>query len=313
MSADFSLTPSTRLVFAGRGQAGALLGAGDDFSRRTGPLERSLRLAAAGEIDEAGLLRFCAGCALEWAPEEVALVAAALEALRPRLAGLDLPLPETVWLVRSDGREEGNSAYTRANAIVLPPDKLVYTPGEMASLLAHELFHVLSRFNPALRDALYALIGFLPCGELILPPPFDRRRLTNPDACRLQHAISVRRGAQTYRAMLVHLLREPLDLSRPFYRQMELGLLAIDPGDRRSGPRLDANGNLLWLELAAVSGFYEQVGRNTDYLHHPEEILAVNFTHLVNATPGLPSPRIPAGIRAILARFSEHHAGGQTF
>jgi hypothetical protein len=58
-------------------------------------------------------------------------------------------------------------------------------------MLAHEVFHLLSRSNPALRDRLYAAIGFEPCGEVRHPATLAERRITNPDAPINAHAIEV--------------------------------------------------------------------------------------------------------------------------
>jgi hypothetical protein len=44
--------------------------------------------------------------------------------------------------------------------------------------------------------------------------------------------------------------------------------------------------------LQQVSGFFEQVGRNTEYLIHPEEILADNFALLFSRDRNAPSPDI---------------------
>jgi hypothetical protein len=40
-----------------------------------------------------------------------------------------------------------------------------------------------------------------------------------------------------------------------------------------------------------LTGFFEQIGRNTQYIIHPEEILADNFSLLVREKTG-PSPDI---------------------
>ena len=51
-----------------------------------------------------------------------------------------------------------------------------------------------------------------------------------------------------------------------------------------------------------VSGFTEQVGRNTDYIIHPEEILADNFALLVLNEHDVASPEILQKMREALAR-----------
>ena len=49
-----------------------------------------------------------------------------------------------------------------------------------------------------------------------------------------------------------------------------------------------------------VSGFFEQVGGNTKYLIHPEEILADNFAWLILDEHNVPSPEILQKMRPIL-------------
>lgn len=54
--------------------------------------------------------------------------------------------------------------------------------------------------------------------------------------------------------------------------------------------------------MERVSGFMEQVGRNTDYIIHPEEILADNFALLVLNGHDVASPEILRKIRELLMR-----------
>jgi len=44
------------------------------------------------------------------------------------------------------------------------------------------------------------------------------------------------------------------------------------------------------VEAHETDGFYEQIGHNTKYIWHPEEILADNFVQLVMGSEELPSP-----------------------
>jgi hypothetical protein len=54
------------------------------------------------------------------------------------------------------------------------------------------------------------------------------------------------------------------------------------------------------VDIQQVSGFFEQVGKNTEYIIHPEEILADNFASLVLGQRNLPSPEVMEMIQAIL-------------
>ena len=62
------------------------------------------------------------------------------------------------------------------------------------------------------------------------------------------------------------------------------------------------DGAPLLAPMNQVGGFFEQVGRNTNYIIHAEEILASNFERLVLGEEGAPSPDVLERIRAELAR-----------
>jgi hypothetical protein len=51
-----------------------------------------------------------------------------------------------------------------------------------------------------------------------------------------------------------------------------------------------------------VAGFFEQVGRNTEYIIHAEEILASSFELLVLGERAAASPEVLERIRAELLR-----------
>ena len=74
------------------------------------------------------------------------------------------------------------AAYTRGSSIVLPTKVMKYESASLDRLLAHELFHLLSRHDGAVRSRLYAIIGFELCEPIELPPSLAPRRITNPDA-----------------------------------------------------------------------------------------------------------------------------------
>ena len=52
--------------------------------------------------------------------------------------------------------------------------------------------------------------------------------------------------------------------------------------------------------LQQASDFFEQVGKNTAYIIHPEEILADNFALLVLQERNVPSPEIIRKLEEIL-------------
>ena len=54
--------------------------------------------------------------------------------------------------------------------------------------------------------------------------------------------------------------------------------------------------------IQEVEGFFEKIGKNTNYVVHPEEIMAVNFSMAIAKQPDTPNPEILAAVLAVLSR-----------
>ena len=81
---------------------------------------------------------------------------------------------------------------------------------------------------------------------------------------------------------------------KAFFDTMEFRLLAVRlEGDPSRGvPEVDDVGEPIMTKPEGAAGFFEQVGRNTGYLIHPEEILADTFELLIAADRRPPNPEI---------------------
>lgn len=292
-----------RFVFASETQARAVLGARDDYVRATGAFERSASLRTAETVDEERFIAAMRDTALAWSEEEER----AFASLLPRLERFVLPMrwksPWPVLLLKASDRLMDGFPHTRGNAIVLQERMLkpaLSDPQSLAYLMAHELFHVLSRGDAALQEELYAAIGFRSCAAVDMPATLAGLRLTNPDAPESRHAITVRwRGENVEALPFVHFRSENVNPRSSFSGQVRTSWL---PVERRNG-RCSARDERLALD--ALEGFYEQVGRNTEYLIHPEEILADNFALLFLAAgsenpPKIRSPEVLERVRRIL-------------
>jgi hypothetical protein len=60
-------------------------------------------------------------------------------------------------------------------------------------------------------------------------------------------------------------------------------------------------GDPVLLAISEISGFSEQVGRNTGYIIHPEEILADNFSLMVTGR-SVESPEVLRKLREVFLR-----------
>jgi hypothetical protein len=86
-----------------------------------------------------------------------------------------------------------------------------------------------------------------------------------------------------------------------FFFYMASQLLLVDrEGDSPIAKPVYAGSQPRLVDFDQVSGFYEQVGRNTQYIIHPEEILADNFAMLVMDDESAPSPEILQKLRDVL-------------
>lgn len=157
----------------------------------------------------------------------------------------------------------------------------------------------MSRQNPKLRERAYAAIGFKKCAEAVLPPDLAPRRITNPDAPRNDSFIKVKHEAKEVAALPI-LFAEPSTYNPKrggeFFEYLQMRLLIAEQVEDLAR----ANGSRKVVPLDQVSGFFEQIGRNTSYIIHPEETLAENFAHLVEAKADVRSPEILAKLKAAL-------------
>lgn len=310
------LGPASVLEWATVDEGAALLGNDDEFTRRMSAIDRQARLRSGVPVGDPQYRAFAARAVLAWTEAEQRLVTEALEGLSARLEACHIVLPPRVLLVKTSGDEEGGAAYTRGSAVVLPRRVLSSPPRSLRRLLCHELFHVLSRHRPDLRERLYAAIGFMPCGDVVLPGPLEARRLTNPDAPAFDHAIRVRCDGVERWMVPVLFFREDAAAAaaagRPFLAAMEFRLLAVDIAGMppRGRAVLDDAGSPILRRPDDVEGFFEQTGRNTSYLIHPEEIVADNVAMLLTGMDA--GGREAAPSPAILARVAAVLAGGET-
>ena len=295
--------PSIRIRFASLEEGREILRTRDGFIRRLSPFDRAARLKTDREVSESEFLNFAAGKVVEWDSADRERVGQAFDRIRPALGEYPLNWPESIRFVHTTGEEEGGAAYTRGKAVILPRTRLHRSPEKLAQLVAHELFHVLSRHDRDIRDRLYRVIGFERCPEVELPKPLARRRITNPDAPVNAHRIRVQvEGRQFWAVPVLYSSSERYDPLQggSFFKYLQFRLLLTAAEDAVAAASAPAGSTPRLVEVKEVSGFFEQIGRNSSYIIHPEEILAVNFALIVTGETEFPSPEVAEGIRSVL-------------
>jgi hypothetical protein len=296
--------PAQAFQFASVAQARAILGARDAYVRATAPLERSAKMHTTEAVDEERYARYMAGAALAWSDEDRRLLQPFLSQIAPLLPSLRWRRDRPILLVKAAPDFEDGLPHTRANAIVLPQGSERVAAGMLIAIMAHELFHVLSRDDAKLKERLYAEIGFKPCASLALPPVVAVLRVTNPDAPEHRHTIAVRWRGQPVEAMpFPSFPSASIDPREGFKSQVRVLWLLVDREGAACKARAPEAGP--GPEPENLEGLFEQVGRNTRYLWHPEEILADNFALLLigmlrGAPLAVPSPEVQERLRKVL-------------
>lgn len=173
--AQIKLGRNTTVAFATIDEGKQILTAQDAFVSRMSPFDRAARMKTDSKVSKKDYLEFVSKNVLAWDAAEKQKITAALQGVQAELEALSLRLPKKVFIVKTTGNEEGGAAYTRANVIVFPKADLTASIAKIQKLICHELFHIMSRANPNLREKLYAAIGFVKCNEVAFPSQLKLR------------------------------------------------------------------------------------------------------------------------------------------
>jgi hypothetical protein len=170
---------------------------------------------------------------------------------------------------------------------------------EVASVMAHELWHVASRGAPDLATRLYAEIGFEPMPPLIYPEVWAPIRLTNPDAPEHRHAMRVSIGGREARVTPVLVAtRTELKPGETFFSVLDVRLLEVQTDGSVSRAVL-RDGQPVWHPLNGEHDYLKRRGGNTGYVIHPEETMADNIALLATGRPAR-NAELLARIKAVL-------------
>jgi hypothetical protein len=292
-----------QFAFASVDEGRRILTTRDDFATRMSGFDRAARVKTDREISESTFLEFVGTNVMAWDNAEKERISAALNELRPVLSQYVHKLPGSVLLIKTTGREEGNAQYTRGNAIVLDQKTVAQTEAKtLKATLAHEFFHVLSRLDPPLRERCYAAIGFHKCAETALPSSLGLPRVTNPDAPINNHYIVVKVSGVSMGAIpMIYSRSTAYDVQKggEFLNYIDFKFLVAPISSGAAAPDFSGK-NARLAAMDELTRFFEQIGNNTQYIIHPEEIMADNFALLMTGGT-VHSPEIQKKLQEALA------------
>ena len=202
----------------------------------------------------------------------------AIEYIEDRLVAmgaLSLPIPkDDIVFIKTTMEEESDAAaaYTHKTEIYVREEITQRGTDYMNFLVAHELFHCLTRNSPDFRRKMYQLIGFHILGEEIdFSPGVREKILANPDVEHMDNYAAFTIDGEKRDCALLTLYNATWEEAyaeageeADFFDFSNTVLVPLDATDT-------------WYPYEEATDFWDIVGENTDYVDAPEECMADNF------------------------------------
>lgn len=255
----------------------------DDYLKRLSSFELMLKTGSKQTVSHEGYAKYLKGCVLDWTSEDKELLTPVLKNVSDVLTEKNIYVPEEITLIKTDGSDEWNSAYTRGSSIFLPPKKLAYNKDKLTRLLIHEVFHVIFRLREDIKKPLYNLIGFHLVNGVDLPECLIERKLTNPDGPPINSRFEFVHNGEFISAAPVILLRRGCSTvcsTQDILSSISIKMMAIEEKDGRWEPKLKDN-QLLLIKPESIPELIERVGSDFAASPDPNEILAEAFVKMV--------------------------------
>ena len=193
-------------------------------------------------------------------------------------------LRDTVYIVKTTGKEEFNAYYTNQEAIVIPKKELKFLTfekrkKEVEATLIHEYLHIYTRYNIKKREELYSLIGFNKISPFSIPPEIEKIRITNPDNYELDYVIKLpnEKNVMTNYAMLLTSKYPKYDGTKGFIGVFSTLFGYLEEQIYSVNEKGEVSNNKV--EMPKV--VYEKTGKISSYNYGPDEIIAEAFKAMV--------------------------------
>jgi hypothetical protein len=270
----------------------------DAYTKALTPFDLQIRLGIANGATEKDYLARSASQARNWPEDEQQQLKKSFAEIEAFLKAnnIKLNLPATIQLIKTAGKEEFEAeGYTRGNRIVLYTNERQQIT---THLVAHELFHVYSRFNERKRDEIYKIFGFKKCNRINTSIAMKNKVITNPDCPFIEHYITLNVDGKPADMVLQLYSKKDYNENFTLGDYMNLGLLQVEGNAEQKKPVIK-NGSGVVYELEQVPDLFKHIGSNTSYILHPEEISAEHFAMWV-INQQVPQPEFFEKLKAVL-------------
>ena len=195
--------------------------------------------------------------------------------------------PPKIVLIKTKANHFGRSAYyTRNDMIIIPFNEMEEaTEQEILGVMLHEVSHIFTRYHPKAAAELYQHIGFRALDKpLVIPDSISKYVLHNPDGVDFEYGIHLTDQDSSFLAIpMIRSNESDFRLhKRVFFQYLQFDLFALrDDGDLYT--LLCTREGKTTINWENNASFHRQITMNTDYIIHPDEIIADNFMMLMLA------------------------------
>lgn len=277
----------TEVLFTSAGEARQLLSRDDDYTRILTRFDLQAKIKTRDKVCVRDYLENAERYVSTWLGPEVEYLKERIYETGTKItqAGLSFDLPKHIHLIKSAMHEEGGAnGFTRQDCIVLNQHSL------SGHLFEHELFHIISRFNPAKIEKAYGILGFSRCNEIAIPKQIIDRKISNPDAPFNNYYIKINYNGSPVEAVMVLYAVKDYE-GGGFFKYVNKGLMLVN-GSADNKQAVMENGMPKIIKYEDAANLYEQIGKNTGYNIHQEEVTADHFIMMLNKETGLPDQHL---------------------
>ena len=194
--------------------------------------------------------------------------------------------PQKIKLIKTKQKHYGQGVfYTRENCVIIPYEELqIQDEASFLEVMIHEVAHIVTRYDQKLARQLYAEIGFHPIKEkLSIPDSLAAILLLNPDGIDYRYYISIVENGDTIQA--IPLIRANSNYQKDkiyFFNYLQFDLFELE--NTKDGKMVKVkNATKPTINYQVLPQFFQQISNNTDYIIHPDEIIADHFVFLTLA------------------------------
>ena len=250
-------------------------------------------------------LDFAKDQVLDFTEEEKSAIDSIMSEIEDKIRENGYVLPELdpiVFISTTQKEEYGSLAYTHGTQIYFNTKRMLSADiGDQAKvIMAHELFHCLTRSNPDFRKDMYRLIGFtVQDDDFVIPPSAKEFFISNPD---VEHH-------NAYATFTID--GEKVDCFTALVTTKHFEKAGDSFFDCATTALIPIDGRDVYYTLEDASDFYDVFGMNTGYVIDPEECMADNFSYALmygadgEDGKGYKTPEIIEGILNYLTGESE--------